>query len=192
MNARTVTALLCAAALGALAPTATAAPVEQRRIATTELHLGLAGGRTLDVQLRLLTGPSGSTLRVETARCDANGCDAASDYAGPVSGASISGTDARATLHSVVGGLALSLTWTPSGEQAHELGGLRGSGNGGEDDLSVYSGSPALVAAQVESVACHLTGVVGDEVHVSDSSGPAAGVRPLTALNLPRRATVIC
>jgi hypothetical protein len=197
MKPRTVTALLCAAALGSpgLLAHASAAPVEQRRLAATDLRLPLRGGAYLAIELRIHTAASGSTLTVNTMRCNAAGCSSPQDYAGAVSGATISASEARATLRTTLGGRAVSISWTPNGATgagpAVVLGGMRGSGNGEEDDASVYTGTPADVTVQLGSASCAGTGAVGDEVHVTDTSGRPAGVLPLSQLRLPA-GTPIC
>jgi len=194
MKPRTVTALVCAAALGspALSHNAGAAPVEQRRIATTDFVMTLGAGATLSVSLRLSAGASGTVLSVATTRCDDDGCDYPVDYLGPVSGAAVSATAVSASLKAVVGGRSVALSWVPSSRQAVVIEGAHGSGDGGDDAVSVSHGAPADVAARVDDSTCRGAGSVGDEVYATDSTGQPAGVRPLTSLRLPQRGTLTC
>ena len=185
MKPRTLTALACAAALGSPALAHAAAPVEQRRIATTTITLDQGHGVTQDVELRLSTTATGASLAVSVTRCDADGCDYPVDYAGTVTGGTVSAKAASASLNTVVGGRALAVTWKPSDHQAVVTGGIRGSGEGGDDAVSAYHGAPALVTVKLDDAQCTGSGAVGDEVYASDSNGRPAGVRPLSSLRLP-------
>lgn len=195
MKPRTVTSLATLLALGlptALGASASAAPVEQRRIATTTVQFALHGAAVLRVELRLSTGSSGAVLAVTTTRCTAAGCDMPVEYAGSVAGASISATAVSAALTATIGGRSLALSWSPSDQQGVVIGGLRGSGDDGGDAVSVYRGDPAKVSVRGPGGNCEGTGAVGDEVYASDSAGGPAGVRPLSALHLPARGQLTC
>ena len=194
MKPRTVTALAAVLALGVPAAWASAsvAPVAQRRIATTTVQIPLKGEATLRVELSLSTWSGGAELAVSTSRCTASGCDMPVDYSGPVTGGSISTTTASATLTTSVGGRAMALTWSPADQQAVVIGGLRGSGDGGDDTLSVYHGDPAKVTVRDGDGSCQTRGAVGDEVVVSDTDGTPAGVLPLSELHLPTRGQLTC
>lgn len=195
MKPRTVTSLAALLALGlptALSASASAAPVEQRRIATTTVQIALKGGATLRVELHLSTASSGAVLAVTTTRCAAAGCAMPVEYAGAVAGGSISATTVSAALTTTVGGRSLALAWSPSDQQGVMIGGLRGSGDDGGEAVSAYRGDPAKVSVRGADGTCQGTGAVGDEVSASDSAGGPAGVRPLSALHLPSRGQLTC
>lgn len=172
-----------ALATAALATSAGAAPVTQSRLAVVDTQLALAHGHVLDLTLRLTSANGVRTLRVETRECSSQGCGEYELFSGPAGTSDVSASTAQARLRTVLDGVPVAVTWSPSGGSAVVLGGTDVNGGPDGDTASTYRGDSAVVKVTWGDATCTTEGAVGDEVRVSDSD--SAGTAPLSELTLP-------
>ena len=184
---RLVLLSLPAAALAAVLP-ASAAPVDTGRIAVAGFSLPASGGDHLQVSLRAVSAPDGDLLRVDVTRCDDDGCTPPRSYEGrlPKGALAIDPEAATGRLEAVVGGLDLTVAWTPdAGAPAVVIGGLSGGGNSENSAFSTYNAEPARAVVTLPGGHCADEGAaVGDEVRASVGNGSNAAATPLSRLRL--------
>ena len=185
MPTRTRRLVLAGLALASFAvPPAAASPVEQQRAALVQFDVVGSDGRLQHVQLAAVAG----RLTIGVERCEDDACSASVSYEGAVPGTFVVDPGAaEAHLRSTLpGGHGLVVDWvpTPAAGPSVSVGGLDGAGNGTDDSLYVYRGSPAEVHVQLDGSACRTGGLVGDRARVAFPDGSSAGRRALSRLRL--------
>ena len=167
---------------------ASAAPVDVSRLAVAGFTVPTYGGAELQVTVRAIDGADRDVVRVAVSRCDDGDCAFPRYYEGTLpDGALRLGADAASgRLEAVVGGLALTVVWTPlpDGSSTVVVGGIEGGGRDTDNSLSTYRAEPAAAAVSLPSGDCAGRGAVGDEVRASTGEGGDGSAAPLAKLRL--------
>jgi hypothetical protein len=177
----------------AVAP-AGATPAQLSRIATARLEVPVAGGDVLRLELRGSARTTGDLLMVAVTRCGAR-CDSPRYYSGalPAGALTIDAKAANARLSAVVGGLPVSVAWSPAeGTTGVVIGGVNGGGGAESAAFRTYRGDPAVVSVTSRAGGCTGAGSVGDELELATSARPNPTVEPLTRLRLRPTSGLAC
>ena len=186
-------ALITTVGLAGLAATAvpvlaSPGPVDEGRTAGMLVTTNLPSGDTLSLEFKAAQLSSGAELVIDTKRCDEDNACITKVYAGdlPADALAISASDPQATLHTVLDGRALAISWKPAADGGYSVGGGTLEGDGPDTFASEYFGTSADTTVTYDGLGCQGTGGVGNGVFLDTASVSGTEVaRPLSALHLP-------
>lgn len=187
-------ALITSVGLAALAATAVPVlaspnPVDEGRTADMQVTTKLPSGDTLQLEFKASQLSNGAELVIDSERCDSDGGGCITKtYAGdlPADALTIAASDTQATLHTVLDGRALSMSWKPAAAGGYSVGGGTLEGDGPDTFASEYFGTSADTTVTYDGAGCQGVGGVGNGVVID--TAPVSGTeeaRPLSALQLP-------
>jgi hypothetical protein len=176
----------------ALCLPAAAAPVSTGRVATARFQLQPDDGVVLHLEVTATVLSAGDRMEVGVQRCEDGACAAPVYYAGmlPKGALTIDAKSAAGTLRTVVGGLDLSLDWSPVPAGTAVVGGMHGGGTDGDMAFTISRVDPAAATVLLDGAGCKGAGAVGDAVRVEVPEGSNGPTVPLRRLRLRAGAPV--